>query len=179
MRWLIRLIAFVPLLWALGFAAFVIFLPGPADINIRTDAIVVPTGGPGRIARGIEVLAAKRATRMFISGADRSTSAASIARVGSFDKRLFACCVDVGHEASNTRANAEETSDWLKGRKARSLRLVTTDWHMPRAWFELERVIGSDVRIVTDAVESDADLSVLVREYNKYLLRRVAALGGL
>ncbi len=179
MRWLIRLIAFVPLLWALGFAAFVILLPGPADIKARTDAIVVPTGGPGRIARGIEVLAAGSAPRMFISGADRSTSAASIARVGSLDRRLFACCVDIGHEASNTRANAEETLEWLQGRKAKSLRLVTTDWHMPRARFELERVIGRDVRIVSDAVDSEADLSVLAREYNKFLLRRVAALGGL
>ena len=179
MRWLIRLIAFVPLLWALGFAAFVILLPGPADIKVRTDAIVVPTGGPGRIARGIEVLAAGSAPRMFISGADRSTSAASIARVGSLDRRLFACCVDIGHEASNTRANAEETLEWLQGRKAKSLRLVTTDWPMPRARFELERVIGKDVRIVSDAVDSEADLSVLAREYNKFLLRRVAALGGL
>jgi uncharacterized SAM-binding protein YcdF (DUF218 family) len=179
MRWLIRLVALVPLLWALGFAAFVILLPQPADPNIQTDVIVVPTGGPGRIARGIEILAAKKATRMLISGADRSTSAASIARVGSLDRRLFTCCVDVGHEASNTRANAEETLDWLKGRKAKSLRLVTTDWHMPRARFELERVISGNVKIVSDAVESDADLNVLVREYNKYLLRRVAALGGL
>lgn len=178
MRWLIRLVAFVPLLWALGFAAFVILLPGPADIKIRTDAIVVPTGGPGRIARGTAVLEAGSAKRMFISGADRSTSAASIARVGALDRRVFACCVDIGHEASNTRANAEETLEWLKGRKAKSLRLVTTDWHMPRARFELERVIGRDVRVVADGVESDADLNVLVREYNKFLLRRIAALGG-
>lgn len=177
-RWLVRLVAFLPLLWALGFVAFAILLPGPADINIQTDAIVVPTGGPGRIARGVQVLAAGKAPRMFISGADRSTSAASIARVGSLDRRLFACCVDVGHEASNTRANAEETLEWLKGRKAKSLRLVTTDWHMPRARFELENVIGNNVRIVSDAVDSEADLGVLVREYNKYLLRRIAVLGG-
>lgn len=178
MRWLVRLIAFAPLLWALGFVAFVFLLPQPADPNIRTDVIVVPTGGPGRIARGIDILAAGKASRMLISGADRSTSAASIARVGSLDRRLFACCVDVGHEASNTRANAEETRDWLKGRKAKSLRLVTTDWHMPRARFELERELGNDITIVSDAVDSDADLNVLVREYNKFLLRRVAALGG-
>ncbi|MGG2383113.1 hypothetical protein, partial [Salmonella enterica] len=82
--------------------------------------IVVPTGGPGRIARGIDVLAAKKAPRMLISGADRNASAASIARAGSFDRRLFTCCVDVGREASNTRANAEETLEWLQGRKAKS-----------------------------------------------------------
>ena len=77
---LLRVAAIVPLLWALGFAAFVVFLPGPAPDAIVTDAIVVPTGGPGRIARGAALLEARKATRMLISGADRTASAASIAR---------------------------------------------------------------------------------------------------
>lgn len=178
MRWLVRIGALVPLLWALGFAAFVIFLPKPAGDTIVTDAIVVPTGAPGRIARGAELLAKRRAQRMFISGVDRSASAASIARVGGLDRRLFAARVDVGYEASNTRANAEETIAWLKARKVKSVRLVTTDWHMPRARFELDLVVPKGLRIVDDAVVSDPEFGVLMREYNKYLLRRVAVLGG-
>lgn len=178
MRWLIRLIALVPLVWALGFAAFTIFLPKPSSDTIVTDAIVVPTGAPGRIARGAELLAKGRAGRMFISGVDRSASAASIARVGGLDRRLFAARVEVGHEASNTRANAEETIAWLAARKAKSVRLVTTDWHMPRARFELDQLAPPGLRIVDDAVVSDPEFGVLMREYNKYLLRRIAVLGG-
>ena len=175
---LLRVAAIVPLLWALGFAAFVVFLPGPASDEIVTDAIVVPTGGPGRIARGVALLEARKARRMLISGADRTASAASIARTNDLGLQLFACCVDLGQEASDTRSNAEETIAWLTSRKSRSVRLVTTDWHMPRARFELDQVAGPGVRIVNDAVDSNANFQVLMREYNKYLLRRIAALGG-
>jgi uncharacterized SAM-binding protein YcdF (DUF218 family) len=177
-RFLVRIAAVLPLVWALGFAAFVVFLPGPADPMIKTDVIVVPTGGPGRIQRGAKLVMAGSASRMFISGAALNASAGSIARTNDLDRRLFACCVDVGHEASNTRSNAEETIDWLRTRKAKSVRLVTTDWHMPRARFELDQVVGSDIQVIDDAVDSRADFQTLMREYNKYLLRRIAVLAG-
>ena len=51
-----RLAALVVLGWALGFAAFMLMLPGPAADDVTTDAIVVPTGAAGRIARGLEGL---------------------------------------------------------------------------------------------------------------------------
>jgi uncharacterized SAM-binding protein YcdF (DUF218 family) len=177
-RFLIRLTASLLLAWALGFAAFVVLLPGPIDPMVRTDVIVVPTGGPGRIQRGAALIMAGSAQRMFISGAAPNASAASIARTNGLDRRLFACCVDVGHEASNTRSNAEETIEWLRARKAKTVRLVTTDWHMPRARFELDQVVGRDIRVIDDAVDSNADFATLMREYNKYLLRRIAVLAG-
>ena len=89
---------------------------------------------------------------------------------------MFACCVDLGREASDTRSNAEETAAWLRARKARSVRLVTTDWHMPRARFELKRALAGRAEIVPDAVDSEPSLAVLFREYNKLITRRVAAL---
>ena len=168
----------VVLLWALGFAIFVVALPGPVAGPV-TDVIVVPTGGGGRIARGNALLLAGKAQRMFISGVGPKTSAAAIARENGFDRRLFACCVDVGNEASDTRTNAQETVAWLRAHKVHSVRLVTTDWHMPRARFELDRVVGPGVTIIDDAVESQADFDVLMREYNKYLLRRIAVPFGL
>ena len=61
----------------------------------------------------------------------------------------------------------------------KSVRLVTSDWHMRRARFELERALDGSTTIVPDAVRSDASLAVLLREYNKYLFRRVAVLFGL
>ena len=106
------------------------------------------------------------------------TRGREIAAENKLDPGLFACCVDLGREASDTRSNAEETVAWLRARKAKSVRLVTTDWHMPRARFELDQVVGSDIRIIDDAVDSEADFSVLMREYNKYLLRRVAVFAG-
>ena len=62
-------------------------------------------------------------------------------------------------------------------RRYRSVRLVTTDWRMPRAKFELSHGLRQ-ADIVADAVRSEPGLSVLVREYSKYLLRRGAVLAG-
>lgn len=177
-RFLVRIGALALLGWMLGFVAFVVFLPPAADIQIKTDAIVVPTGGVGRTVRGAEVLRRGSAKRMFISGVAETTRGREIAAENDLDPRLFACCVDLGREASDTRSNAEETVAWLRARKAKSVRLVTTDWHMPRARFELDQVVGTDIRIIDDAVDSEADFSVLMREYNKYLLRRAAVLAG-
>ncbi len=88
---------------------------------------------------------------------------------------LVDCCVELGHESVDTRSNAQETAAWAKRGDIRSIRLVTTDWHMPRAHYELGRMVDDDIEIVTDAVPSQPGLIALLREYNKYLLRRLAA----
>ena len=60
-----------------------------------------------------------------------------------------------------------------------SVRLVTTDWHMPRARFEIARQLPDGVKLVGDAVESNPRFTQLFTEYNKYLLRRFAVVLGI
>lgn len=173
-----RLLALVLVMWALGFAVFVIMLPLPAGLT-KTDAIVVPTGAQGRIARGTDLIAKRVARRMLITGVDRSVKPAELAEAQHVSLKVMACCVDLGREASDTRSNGDETAAWIRRNKYQSVRLVTSDWHMRRARFELERALGTDIVIIPDALRSDASLAVLLREYNKYLFRRVAVLIGL
>ena len=85
------------------------------------------------------------------------------------------CCVDLGSESVDTRSNAEETRRWLERRRYRSLRLITSDWHMRRARYEFRRVLGDDFPILADAVRTEPGFMTLFGEYNKYLLRRIAA----
>lgn len=172
-----RLLAFVVLGWALGFAVFSVTLAQPLE-GRRTDAIVVPTGGPGRIARGIAMIERKQAQRMLISGVARDVRAVELAAANHASPALFACCIDLGRTAVDTRSNGLETAQWLERRGFTSVRLVTTDWHMARAHHELRGAIGPDIEIVDDAVRSDPGLGVLVREYNKLLLARAASLAG-
>lgn len=172
-----RILSVVLLVWLLGFALFVVLLPDRAGAE-RTDVIVVPTGGPGRIERGLEQLAAGRARRMLVTGVDRTVRPEDLAATTGRPLALFTCCVDLGQEAVDTRSNGEETAAWLRRNRSRSLRLVTTDWHMPRARFELRREIGDGVRIVADGVPSEPGFGTLMGEYNKYLLRRAAVLVG-
>lgn len=173
-----RFLALVLVVWALGFAVFVIMLPLPAGLT-KTDAIVVPTGAQGRIARGTDLIAKRAARRMLITGVDRSVKPAELAEAQHVSLKVMACCVDLGREASDTRSNGDETAAWIRRNKYQSVRLVTSDWHMRRARFELERALGTDIVIISDALRSDASLAVLLREYNKYLFRRVAVLIGL
>jgi uncharacterized SAM-binding protein YcdF (DUF218 family) len=174
---IVRLLLALVLAWALGFALFAVTLPRPADDG-ATDAIIVVTGGAKRIERGIALLEADKAKRMLISGVDRTVRPVELAAQYDTPVALFDCCIDLGHEAVDTRSNAEETAGWLERRNYRTVRLVTTDWHMPRARFELERALPSDIELRPDAVRSDPGLRVLLVEYNKYLLRRGAVLAG-
>lgn len=172
-----RVIAVLALAYLLGFAAFMLSLPKPAAPR-TTDAIVVLTGGAGRIPRGLALMEDKAAKRMLVSGADPSVRPAELAAEYRAPRRLFACCIDLGHEAVDTRSNAEETAAWVRGRRYRSVRLVTDDWHMPRARLELTNALGDAVEVVSDAVATNPTFGMLVREYNKYLVRRVALLVG-
>ncbi|KFG88489.1 hypothetical protein BV98_003674 [Sphingobium herbicidovorans NBRC 16415] len=175
---IVRLIAVTLLAWMLGFAWFAIFLPQPLD-GRPTDAIVVLTGGAGRIDRGLVLLQEGAAKRMLISGVDRSVRPSELAAQYDAPERLFSCCITLGREAIDTRSNAIETSRWLERRHFKTVRLITTDWHMRRAALELRQAVPGSLTIIYDAVPSRPSLTMLMREYNKYLLRRAAALVGI
>lgn len=172
-----RLAALLLIIWSLGLALFVVTLPGPAG-DERTDAIVVLTGGKGRIERGVAELGRGRAKRMLVSGVDPAVQLRELATVHGKPLKLFECCVDLGKEAVDTRTNGKETALWLRARGFKSVRLITTDWHMPRARLELSRVLGRDIRVIGDAVESEPGLLILVKEYNKFWIRWIAAKVG-
>lgn len=176
-----RLLSVVLLAWILGFAWFALTLPlplppGPAS---RTDAIVVLTGGPGRIERGLDRLAAGEAERLFISGVGPDVTKDDLSVRHPAAASLMDCCVALGFEAADTRGNADEVARWLRLRGYRTVRLVTTDWHMRRAMFEMRRALPSTIVIRPDAVRSRPELATLWREYHKYLLGAAGRLVGL
>lgn len=168
-----RFTAFVALAWALGFALFMLTLPRPLD-DRRTDAIVVPTGAAGRIDRGIALIQRHDAKRLLITGVAPTVRPIDLALEYHVSPSLFDCCIDLGREAVDTRSNAEETAAWVRAHRYRSVRLVTSDWHMARARMELGNALDDDVVIVRDGVKGEPDLRLLLAEYNKLLLRRVA-----
>lgn len=172
-----RILSVLLLLWLLGFAWFALWLPQPLGAQ-KTDAIVVVTGGPGRIDRGLELMAQGEAQRMLISGVGRSVKPDELAAQYPGFQRQFACCVALGFEAVDTRSNALEVARWMARRDYKTLRLVTTDWHMRRAEFEIARALPTDYTVYPDAVRSQPSFGMLWMEYHKYLLRRLGALVG-
>ncbi|MGV1684896.1 YdcF family protein [Sphingopyxis sp. NJF-3] len=173
-----RLISVLFLVWVLGFAWFALLPPMPAPPQ-KTDAIVVLTGGPGRIDRALELLETGQAKRLLISGVAREVKPRELAAEYKRPQSLFDCCIALGFEAEDTRSNATEVASWVARRNYKTVRLVTTDWHMRRAEYEIGRAVGGKVTIIPDAVRSRPSFSTLFREYHKYLAGLAGGLLGL
>ncbi|MBO9575771.1 MAG: YdcF family protein [Sphingobium sp.] len=174
-----RFLAFCMLFWLFGFLWFALFLPRAADPDAMTDGIVVLTGSAGRIERGLDMLKHRRGEELLVSGVDRDVKPREFAKAYNVPSDLMKCCVTLGREAIDTRSNAVEANAWLDRRHYKTIRLVTADWHMRRARYELSQHLQEPVAITTDAVQTKPSLAVLLREYNKYMLRRVAGLFGI
>ncbi|WP_296679975.1 YdcF family protein [Novosphingobium sp.] len=170
-----RLISIVLIVWALGFVLFAVTVPQPIG-NSGTDGVVVLTGGKGRIDRGLDVLGEGWAKRLLVSGVGREVKPREFAAEYGIKSPLLACCVTLGYKAVDTRSNGSETAEWARAANVRSLRLVTSDWHMRRAALELRRSLPADIIVIEDAVPTHPNLSVLFLEYNKWIARLTAPL---
>ncbi len=165
---ILRLIAVGFLAWALGFIAFGAMLPQPAGAA-KADAIVVPTGAAGRIERGLEMLRDGQADAMLITGVDPEVKPAEFRAEYEVSVKLLNCCITLGYRAEDTRGNGVEAGEWLKERDAKTVRLVTSNWHMQRAAFELGWHADPNLIIIEDAVPSRLGVGGLLWEYNKLL----------
>jgi uncharacterized SAM-binding protein YcdF (DUF218 family) len=163
------------LLYALGFVLFAFTLGHPASASAQpTDAAVVLTGASGRIEHAMDVLRQGKARRLLIAGADPLVTKADMMRRIPGNAQVIKCCVDLGSESVDTRTNAEEAQRWLGQHKFKSVRLITSDWHMRRARYEFARALGPKFKLVTDGVRTEPSFLTLFGEYNKYVLRRIA-----
>jgi uncharacterized SAM-binding protein YcdF (DUF218 family) len=167
-------------LWLCGFAWFVgSSLWVRVDGASPTDAIVVLTGGKMRLETGLELLAAGRAGKLFVSGVNPSVDRDTLLRAHGPAAKREACCIVLGHAADNTIGNAIETAAWMHEEGYRSLRLVTSWYHMHRSLLEFNQAMPG-VRVVAHPVfahDSDPEgwrgwLAAGQRvfaEYNKFL----------
>jgi uncharacterized SAM-binding protein YcdF (DUF218 family) len=171
-------------LLAAGFLWFVHMLPSAEQRPVhRADGIVVLTGAALRINDALELLAAGYGQRVLITGVNRTTRAAEIARLVPEFRNWFDCCVDLDHSAINTIGNAVETKRWLDERGFKSLIVVTSNFHMPRAMAELSNQLPG-VTLVPFAVVSERlpidswwsnppTARLLFSEYLKYIAAMV------
>jgi uncharacterized SAM-binding protein YcdF (DUF218 family) len=145
-------------------------------LDSRADGIVVLTGGSSRIVDAVELLASNRGRRLLISGVHPSTRPQEIAQLMPEHKKIFDCCVDLDR-ALNTVGNAIETRRWAKERGFKSLIVVTSNYHIPRAMAELSHQLP-DVSLTAFPVvthrraemwQSEATARLLFYEYLKYM----------
>ncbi len=152
--------------------------------HVPTEAIVVLTGGNDRIATGLSLWADGLAPEIFISGVHPNNTRPQILASWKGDKNLPFCCMTLGYEARTTIENASEVHDWITNNHIRSVRLVTSDYHMPRAQLELSQTLP-DTRFYLHPVpeikkrwSSSYFRYVIFEEYHKYLWREFQILTG-
>lgn len=172
-----RLASLLLIAWALGFAWFALILPQPLGRG-RSDAAVVLTGGEGRVARGLEAVERGWARRLLVAGVDPEVRKREFAAEYEVSPARMTCCVTLDRASVDTRSNAREAARWIVANKVRSVRLVTSDWHMRRAAWELERAAPAGTSIARDAVRTRPSFRILFLEYHKLLARRIGALVG-
>ncbi len=167
-----RIVALLFGVWLGGFLAFSYTLMDIPAATGKTDGMIALTGGEKRIERAIAQMEKGRARRLLVSGVHRTTTKRDLQARTNGSKRLFECCIDIGHAAGNTVGNAVEASVWMEANKFRSLRLVTSRAHMPRARLEFVQAMP-DIMIVPDAVDVDNSVATRISEYNKYVVRLI------
>ncbi len=176
-------------LWLAGLIWFAAGIPrAPAAPIAATDAIVVLTGGAGRLGVGFELLREGRAKKLFVSGVYRGVDVAEILRVSQQTPEALACCIAIGHSAVDTAGNARETARWMADEGFTSLRLVTADYHMPRSLAEFRRAMPG-VTLIAHPVSSEhvhvdtwwrwpGTASLIASEYTKHLVSSVIGAPG-
>jgi uncharacterized SAM-binding protein YcdF (DUF218 family) len=165
---------------AIGFVGFVSQLRGvETGPDRKADGIVVLTGGSSRVSDAMELLAGGYGKRLLISGVHPTSAASDISRSLPESQTLFNCCVDLDYSAVNTRSNAAETRRWAHERGFKSLIVVTSNYHMPRAIVEMSHAMP-DISLTPFAVVGDkwreepwwtssATFRLLLWEYVKYV----------
>ena len=141
---------------------------------------MVLTGGSERVTTGLELVNARKGSKLFISGVHPGLALYRLLGNQSVSKSLRDCCITLGHEAESTMGNAEETLAWMNKENYHSLRLVTANYHMPRSLM-IFRAALPEIKIVPHPITPDSvklddwwahpgTASLLITEYNKYLL---------
>ena len=181
---IVAVLAIVLVAAGMGFVGFLSQLRGAeAKPARKADGIVVLTGGSSRVSDAMELLADGYGKRLLISGVHPTNAASNISRSLTDNQSLLSCCVDLDRSAVNTRSNAAETRRWAHERGFKSLIVVTSNYHMPRAIVELSHAMP-DIALIPFAVVGDkwrdepwwtngATVRLLLSEYVKYVAAEV------
>lgn len=179
MKFLCKIVLLFIILWFVGLGVFNLYIRSyPVDKNTKTDAIVVLTGGANRIKEAFELLNNDLSDTLFISGVEKRTSLNSILKAQNVYPRANKKII-LENASQNTVENAIEVNSWIKKNNIKSIRLVTSHYHLPRSALEF-KIQNKGLNIVLSPVfsknvashwwASSGTFCLVASEYTKFLL---------
>ncbi len=164
------------MVWSIGFVVFLKVIPEQAaDLTTPTDAIVVLTGGKGRVQLGFSLIQQGLGKKLFISGVNPKVNMPALIELQKvqLEDNTSLPEAQLGYKAQNTVENAKETAAWVQEQNIQSLRLVTANYHIWRSMLAFSKVIPN-VKIIPHPVAEKyqltrKNLSLLLSEYHKFV----------
>ena len=184
MRAILSLVTMLALLWSGCFVWFIHTLPDtPTTARMHTDAIIVLTGGNGRVEHGLELVALGVSPRLFISGVGTHVTLPQLLRAHTTPQlraQIDALRPEIvlDYIAESTQTNALQAANFAREQHLNTIRLITANYHMPRSLLEFEKAMPG-VTIIADPVfpenfhaeqwwQHDATRRLIFSEFRKY-----------
>lgn len=164
--------------WAIGLAFFSYKIFNyKIDNETKVDAIVVLTGGRNRIPEAVNLLNKGLGKKLLISGVEKNVSLDEISQRKDVNINTSREIV-LDKVSLNTVENAIESLDWIKKNNIQSIRLVTSNYHIPRSLEEFKSR-RDNLKIIINPVYSEkvsreywknwGSFALIASEYNKFL----------
>lgn len=171
-KWLYQFAFYLATGWLLGLGFFYTSLPQSTayqhQSQITAEGLIVLTGGQGRLEAALDILKANPGKRLLISGVNPIVEQSELSALTGSEAALFDCCVDIDRLSQNTAANAQEGMKWLRANGFNSAMIITADYHLRRSMMLFNHQAPT-VKLTGYAVQTNANMSYMIREYNKYL----------
>lgn len=139
--------------------------------------MVVLTGGSNRIKQTLNLFLFNHNENhnLLISGAGKGFSKKTLLKLikkTPENLKILNCCITVENQSTDTYSNAIESYKWIKKNNFKSITLITSDYHMPRALMEFKQQLN-DIRITPLSLKSElsdpvSNFKVNLFEYLKF-----------
>ncbi len=146
--------------------------------DVPADAIVVLTGGRGRVEEGIRLYLEHKARWLFLVGVDPSVRKSDLFKEHAGQRGGEEIVLE--KSSRNTLENALYTRDLIARQKIRSIRLITSRYHMKRAILIFRSILPKDIAVYPYPVDSknlkqawwahEGSFRLLFSEFYKYCL---------
>ncbi len=147
----------------------------------KTDAIVVLTGGKGRVEEGVRLFRESRAKYLFLVGVDPSVRKGDLYRPKPGDPPVDNVILE--KSSRNTLENSIFGRDVIVNNGVHSVLLITSRYHLKRASILFRNSLPKDITIIPYPVDSvnlkeswwshGGSFQLLFREFYKYCMLRM------